>query len=268
MRRETIEWDLALRTLKYLGFEKIDEIGVITLRNPEKANTLSFELLVELEELVRKIAVEREQRVVIIKGEGGNFSSGHDLREILLKHPYEVERLFLKCSDVMRAIREAPQPYIAQVHGVAAAAGAQLVAACDLAVAAKSAKFSLPGVIIGLFCFTPTVFVSRNVPRKKAFELAITGEMISAEEALRIGLVNKVVEDGELERETMNLARKISRSPLTVLESGKRFFYRQLFMEDFQALSYATETIALYSQTKEAIEGISAFLEKREPKWD
>ena len=257
-----------METLRYLDFEKIDKIGVITLKNPEKRNALSFELLAELEELVRKIATEREQRVVIIKGAGECFSSGHDLREILLKHPCEVERLFLKCFDVMRAIREAPQPYIAQVHGVATAAGCQLVAACDLAVAAKSAKFSLPGVNIGLFCFTPTVFVSRNVLRKKAFELAITGEMISAEEAFRIGLVNKVVEDGELEKETMNLARKISRFPLTVLESGKRFFYRQLFMDDFQALSYATETIALYSQTKEAIEGISAFLEKREPKWD
>lgn len=254
--------------MKNLKYEKIDKVGIITLNRPEKMNALSFELLEELEKLIKKISEDRTERVIIIKGAGKNFSSGHDLNEILNKHPKEVEKLFLKCFDVMRAIRDAPQPYIAQVHGIAAAAGCQLVAACDLAVAAKSAKFSTPGVNIGLFCFTPIVFVSRNIPRKKAFEMGITGDFIDAEEALRIGLVNKVVEDEKLEKETLDLAKKISRFSLDVLESGKRFFYRQMFMEDFQALSYATETIALYSSTKDAIEGISAFFEKREPRWD
>ncbi|MCS7122043.1 MAG: enoyl-CoA hydratase-related protein [Archaeoglobaceae archaeon] len=254
--------------MKNLKFEKFDKIGIITLNRPEKMNALSMELLSELETLVRKISEERSEKVIIIKGAGKNFSSGHDLKEILNKPPYEVERLFLKCFDVMRAIRDAPQPYIAQVHGIAAAAGCQLVAACDLAVAARSAKFSTPGVNIGLFCFTPIVFVSRNVSRKKAFEMGITGDLVDAEEALKIGLVNRVVDDEKLEEETMSLAKKIARFSLNVLESGKRFFYKQLPMEDFQALSYATETIALYSSTKDAVEGISAFFEKREPRWN
>lgn len=254
--------------MKNLKYEKSDKVGIITLNRPEKMNALSFELLEELEKLVKKNSENRTEKVVIIKGSGKSFSSGHDLSEILNKHPKDVEKLFLKCFDVMKAIREAPQPYIAQVHGVAAAAGCQLVAACDLAVAARSAKFSTPGVNIGLFCFTPIVFVSRSVPRKKAFEMSITGDFIDAEEALRIGLVNKVVDDEKLEEETLNFARRISRFSLDVLESGKRFFYRQMFMNDFQALSYATETIALYSSTKDAVEGILAFFERREPRWD
>ena len=254
--------------LKNLIYSEDGKIGYITLNRPEKRNALSFELLKELEELIKKISDERRVRVVIIKGAGKVFSSGHDLNEILKKHPLEVERLFKKCYDVMLAIRNAPQPYIAQVHGVATAAGCQLVAACDMAVAAKSAKFSTPGVQIGLFCYTPIVFVSRAVGRKKAFEMGFTGEFISAEEAYRIGLVNKVVPDEKLEEETKKLAEKIARYSLRVLESGKRFFYKQLFMEDFQALAYAVEAISLYSASDDAIEGISAFFEKREPKFE
>jgi len=168
----------------------------------------------------------------------------------------------------MWAIRNAPQPYIAMVHGVAAAAGCQLVAACDLAVAAKSAMFATPGVKIGLFCFTPITFVSRAVGRKKAFEMGFTGEFISAEEAARFGLINKVVEDEKLEEETMKLAESIARYSLRVLESGKKFFYKQLFMEDFHALAYASEAISLHSSSRDAIEGIKAFFEKREPEWE
>jgi enoyl-CoA hydratase/carnithine racemase len=254
--------------MKNLIYEEKDKIGIITLNRPETRNALSQELLAELEELIKRISDERRVRVCIVKGAGRAFSSGHDLKEILNQHPVDVERLFNQCYKVMWEIRNAPQPYIAMVHGAAAAAGCQLVAACDMAVAAKSALFATPGVKIGLFCYTPITFVSRAVGRKKAFEMGFTGEFITADEALQFGLVNKVVDDEKLEEETMKLANKMARYSLNVLESGKRFFYKQLFMEDFQALAYATEAISLYSSTDDAKEGISAFFEKREPKWD
>ncbi len=248
-------------------YSEMNKVGYITLNRPEKRNALSYSLLNEMLGLIREISEERKVRVVVIRGEGKVFSSGHDLNEILNKHPIEVERLFNKCYEVMLAIRNAPQPYIAQVHGVATAAGCQLVAACDMAVASSDALFATPGVQIGLFCYTPIAFVSRCVGRKKAFEMGFTGEYITADEALKYGLVNKVVPKDKLEEETRKLAEKIARFSLNVLESGKRFFYKQIFMEDFQALAYAVETISLYSSADDAIEGISAFFEKREPKW-
>lgn len=253
--------------MKNLTYEEKGRVGIITLNRPETRNALSMELLSELEELINKISEDRDIRVVVITGAGKAFSSGHDLKEILNQHPFDVERLFNKCYRVMWAIRKAPQPYIAMVNGIATAAGCQLVAACDMAVAAKSALFATPGVKIGLFCYTPVTSVSRAVGRKKAFEMGFTGEFITADEALQFGLVNKVVDDEELEEETMKLAEKIAKYSLNVLESGKRFFYNQLFMEDFQALAYATEAISLYSSTDDAKEGISAFFEKREPVW-
>ncbi len=254
--------------MKNLKYDEKGKVGIITLNRPETRNALSMELLKELEDLIKKISVERNVRVVVVRGEGKSFSSGHDLKEILDRHPIEVERLFNQCYRVMFAIREAPQPYIAMVQGVATAAGCQLVAACDMAVAAKSALFATPGVKIGLFCYTPITFVSRAVGRKKAFEMGFTGEFITADEALQFGLVNKVVDDDRLEEETMKLAHSVAKYSLNVLESGKRFFYKQLFMEDFQALAYATEAISLNSSTEDAREGIRAFFEKRESRWD
>jgi len=248
-------------------YEEKEKVGKIILNNPEKVNPLSYETLCDLEKIIKNLAEERKVRVVILTGAGKNFSAGHDLREIYERGPVEVEKLFLQCFKVMHAIRSAPQPFIAMVRGVAYAAGCQLVAACDLAIASENARFATPGVNIGLFCFTPIVFVSRNVSRKKAFELGILGEPLSAEEALRIGLVNKVVRDEELEKETGEFAKKIAEFPLEVLESGKRFFYDQIFMEDFSALSFATEAIALHSASRFAKEGIKAFLEKRKPVW-
>ncbi len=248
-------------------YSEMNKVGYITLNRPEKRNALSYSLLSDMHSLIRDISEERKVRVVVIRAKGKVFSSGHDLNEILNKHPIEVEKLFNKCYEVMLEIRKAPQPYIAQVHGVATAAGCQLVAACDMAVASSDALFATPGVQIGLFCYTPIAFVSRCVGRKKAFEMGFTGEYITADEALKYGLVNKVVPRDRLEEETRKLAEKIARFSLNVLESGKRFFYKQIFMEDFQALAYAVETISLYSSADDAIEGISAFFEKREPKW-
>lgn len=248
-------------------YEATDKIGKIILNNPEKINPLSYETLCKLEQLIIEIARERKVKVVVLTGKGKNFSAGHDLREILEMDGIGVEKLFLQCLKVMQAIRNAPQIFVAMIRGVAYAAGCQLVAACDLAIASENAKFATPGVNIGLFCFTPIVFVSRNVNRKKAFELGIVGDPIDAWEALRIGLVNKVVKDEELEAETQKIAEKIARFPLEVLESGKRFFYSQISMEDFSALNFATEAIALHSTSNFAKEGIKAFLEKRKPNW-
>jgi enoyl-CoA hydratase/carnithine racemase len=254
--------------MENLLYEEKGKIGYITLNRPEKRNALSYDLLDEMHGLVKEISGQRMVRVVVVKGAGKAFSSGHDLKEILNQSPMDVERLFKKCYDVMFAIRNAPQPYIAQVRGIATAAGCQLVAACDMAVASENALFATPGVKIGLFCFTPVTFVSRAVGRKKAFEMGFTGEYITAQEALQFGLVNKVVPEEKLEDETEKLAEKIAGYSLNVLESGKRFFYRQLYMPDFDALAYATEMIALYSSSDEAKEGIRAFFEKREPVWD
>ncbi len=247
-------------------YEREGSIGFITLNRPEKRNALSMSLLDELEKLLEDIKQKRDVKVVILKGSGKIFSSGHDLKEVLAQ-PLEVEKLFRKCYRVMHAIRNLPQTAIAQVHGIAAAAGCQLVAACDLAVAEENTLFALPGVKIGLFCSTPVVFVSRVIGRKRAYEMGITGEFITAQQALEWGLVNRIVPADELERATRELAGKITKYSLTALESGKRMFYRQINMEDFEALDYATEVISLYSSSEDAQEGIRAFLEKREPKW-
>ena len=253
--------------LKWIIYEEADRVGVVTLNNPKRRNALSAELLDELKLLFASIGRERRVRVLVVKGAGPVFSSGHDLNEIVGHDAPEVERLFLSCHEMMRAIRHLPQPVIAQVHGIATAAGCQLVAACDMAVAEEGARFATPGVKIGLYCSTPIVFVSRAVGRKKAFEMGITGEFISAQEALAHGLVNKVVPAEELEDATMELARQVAQYSLAVLESGKRMFYQQIAMEDFQALHYATQVIALNSATYDSQEGIRAFLEKREPVW-
>ncbi|USS41112.1 enoyl-CoA hydratase-related protein [Thermococcus aggregans] len=244
-------------------YEEREEIGIITLNRPEKRNALSKSMLSQLADILHKIADERRVKVAIIKGAGKCFSSGHDLKEVLNSDLHDAEETFENIKRVMIAIREAPQPVIAQVHGYALAAGCQLVAACDLAVASEETKFALSGINVGLFCFTPTVFVSRNISAKRAFEMAFTGEMITAQEALEWGLVNKVVPKEKLEEETMALAKKLARHSLSVLETGKKFFYRQLDLDWENALEYATKTIILWSQTEEVKKGIMAFLEKK-----
>ncbi|RLI84329.1 enoyl-CoA hydratase [Archaeoglobales archaeon] len=258
----------SMKDLSYenIIYEEEGKIGRITLNRPEKRNALSYALLTELKDLLSRIKEERKVKVVIVKGAGKVFSSGHDLKEVL-GDPIDVERLFKRCYEVMHGIRDLPQTVIAQVHGVATAAGCQLVAACDLAVAEEGALFAIPGVKIGLFCSTPVVFVSRAVGRKRAYEMAITGEFITAKQAYEWGLVNRVVPFDDLEQETTEFAEKIASYSLETLESGKRMFYRQINMHDFAALDYATEVISLHSASEDAKEGMTAFLEKREPVW-
>jgi len=252
---------------KNVLFEEREKVGIISLNRPDTRNALSSSLLNELTELLNKIASEKRTHVVIIKGIGRIFSSGHDLKEVFGSSPQEALDLLKTCLLTMRAMREMPQPIIAQVHGVATAAGCQLVAACDLAVAASDAFFGTPGVKIGLFCSTPAVFLSRNIGRKKAMEMLLTGEFLTAQDAMAYGLVNQVVPPGQLEKVTFSLASNIARYSLTAIGIGKKAFYEQINMEDFQALSYASQVIALNSTTADAREGIGAFIEKREPVW-
>jgi enoyl-CoA hydratase/carnithine racemase len=252
---------------KDIQFEIMDGIGFITLNRPEKRNALSLNLMAEMIDLLRSIKNNPEVRAVILKAEGPVFSSGHDLSEMLEGDVVSYRTTFDACTEMMEAIRSLPQPVIAQVQGMATAAGCQLVATCDLAVAAAEARFATPGVRIGLFCHTPQVPLSRAVGRKKALEMLLTGRPISAEEAERNGLVNKVVPQERLAEETLNLARHIIQaSPLT-LALGKQSFYAQIEREEKQAYDYAKEVMALNAMTEDAREGISAFLQKRIPKW-
>jgi enoyl-CoA hydratase/carnithine racemase len=256
-------------SLKYrdIQFALEEGVGFITLNRPEKRNALSQNLMTEMIDLLRSIGRERQIRVVILKAAGPVFSAGHDLSEMLEGDVASYRETFATCTEMMEAIRDLPQPVIAQVQGMATAAGCQLVATCDLAVAAAEARFATPGVRIGLFCHTPQVPLSRAVGRKKALEMLFTGRPISAEEAERKGLINRVVPLERLAEETLNLARHIiEASPLT-LALGKRSFYAQIEREEKQAYDYAKEIMALNALTEDAREGISAFLQKRTPKW-
>jgi enoyl-CoA hydratase/carnithine racemase len=251
-----------------IRFQSEDGIGFITLNRPDKRNALSKNLMAEMIDLLKSMKFDKQLRVVILRAEGSVFSSGHDLSEMLEEGDAVFYReIFDACTEMMEAIRDLPQPVIAQVQGMATAAGCQLVATCDLAVASKEARFATPGVRIGLFCHTPQVPLSRAVPPKKALEMLLTGNPISADEAERFGLVNKVVAADRLAEETLSLARHIAQaSPLT-LALGKKSFYRQIELDEHGAYDYAKEMMALNALTEDAREGISAFLNKRTPQW-
>lgn len=250
-----------------IKFQVEDGIGFITLNRPEKRNALSINLMAEMIDLCHAIKKNPEVRVLIIRAEGPAFSSGHDLSEMLEGDAVSYRSIFDACTEMMEAIRALPQPVIAQVQGMATAAGCQLVATCDLALAEPGARFATPGVRLGLFCHTPQVPLSRAVGRKRALEMLFTGRPISAEEAEHYGLVNKVVPAERLAEETLNLAKHIAQaSPLT-LALGKQSFYSQVELEETRAYSYAKEMMSLNAMTEDAQEGISAFLQKRAPYW-
>ena len=245
----------------------------LTLNRPERRNALSGELIGALQAALDGAAADNATRVIVIAANGPVFSAGHDLKE-MARHRADGDAgraayaaLFTQCSAMMQAIVHNPKPVIAEVQGVATAAGCQLVASCDLAVASTSARFATPGVDIGLFCSTPMVALSRNVGRKAAMEMLLTGEPIDGEHALRIGLINKVVAPEILESEAMMLADKIASKPRRTLKTGKDAFYRQLEMPLDQAYAYASQVMTENMLDGEACEGIGAFLEKREPRW-
>ncbi len=243
-------------------------IATLTLNRPQARNALSMALMGELLAALRSLAEEREIKVVILAGSGPGFCAGHDLKELRSQPKREIyQAVFHRCSELMQAIVALPKPVIAQVHGIATAAGCQLVATCDLAVAAEEARFATPGVNIGLFCSTPMVALSRAVPAKQAMEMLLTGDMIPAARALEIGLINRVVAGAGLSAATFALARQIAgKSPLTV-KIGKQAFYRQAEMGLAQAYDYASEVMTKNMMAADAAEGIDAFLAKRPPVW-
>jgi enoyl-CoA hydratase/carnithine racemase len=247
--------------------EVADQIAVLTLNHPEKRNALSQAMLAQLLECLKSIAVAQSVHVVVLRAAGPAFSAGHDLRELVGGEKAQYQKLFALCTEVMETIRKLPQPVIAQVQGVATAAGCQLAATCDLVVAAEDASFATPGVKIGLFCSTPAVALARAVPPKKAMEMLLTGNLISAREAERIGLVSRIVPLDRLADETINLARQISTASSHTIALGKRTFYEQLHLGRPEAYEVACRAMVENAQAADAEEGIRAFLEKRPPKW-
>jgi enoyl-CoA hydratase/carnithine racemase len=248
-------------------------IAVLTLNRPHARNSLSEGALTALGDALTAIARDRDVRAVVLAANGPAFSAGHDLKELNARRAdADRGRAYFKhimtlCSTVMQQIVMLPQPVIAAVQATATAAGCQLVATCDLAVASRAAKFATPGVNIGLFCSTPMVALSRNVPRKHAMEMLLTGDLISAEEAARIGLVNHVVEPGSERQAALQLAGKITAKSALTLKIGKQAFYRQLEMSLADAYKYASEVMVENMLARDAEEGISAFIEKRQAKW-
>ena len=257
--------EIAPRTVLY-NWAK-DGIAVLTLNNPKRRNVLSSRTLAALEEWLDWIAKDPDARVVVIRSEGPVFSSGHDLNELVNGDAEDYTAVFQACTRVMEAIRLLPKPVIAQVQGLATAAGCQLVATCDIAVAAETASFATPGVQIGLFCTTPGVAVARSVMPKKAMEMLLTGKPISAREALEFGLISRIAPAEELETQVMELARQIASASADTLALGKAAFYQQIEMDRPAAYQFASKVMVDNLQTDDAKEGISAFLEKRQPVW-
>jgi enoyl-CoA hydratase/carnithine racemase len=245
-----------------------DGIVTLTLNRPQQYNAMSSELLAALQSALDTIAQDESIRVVIIAASGKAFSAGHDLKEMRSSDDRAFHQaLFDQCGKVMLSIHQLPQPVIAQVNGIATAAGCQLVANCDLAVAADDARFAVSGINVGLFCSTPAVALSRNLTRKKALQLLLTGDFIDAEQAQQFGLVNEVVAPAELASATHALAAKIAAKSGLSIRIGKDMFYRQLPMELADAYAYASERMACNMDSHDAREGVDAFLQKRAPKW-
>jgi enoyl-CoA hydratase/carnithine racemase len=255
------------QTYEHILFEMDGTIARLTMNRPEKRNALSLAHMQELIHCLKAIGEGKEAQIVILAGNGPAFCAGHDLSEMVGRDPEFYRHLFDVCCELMETVQAIPQPVIAKVHGVATAAGCQLAATCDLVVASENARFATPGVRIGLFCSTPMVALSRSVGQKKAMEMLLTGEFISAEEAVAEGLANRVVPAEELEAETQKLADKIAESSPLVVGVGKQAFYRQIEMPVEQAYAYTKEIMSFNASFADAQEGICAFLEKRKPEW-
>jgi enoyl-CoA hydratase/carnithine racemase len=256
-----------LPATKAIKIEREDAIAIVTMSRPEKRNALSLEMMRELDDALTALGKQNDVRAVILRGEGPAFCAGHDLRELYDRDEDAYRAIFEKCIDLMARIAAVPQPVIAEVARVATAAGCQLVAACDLAVASAEATFATPGVRIGLFCSTPMVALTRAVGRKRAMEMLLTGEAIDAPTALEWGLVNRVVAPDRLHAETVALARKIVSASRGIVGLGKAAFYTQIDLDQPAAYEYAKGVMTENAQRDDAREGIAAFLARREPKW-
>ncbi|MEM7406676.1 MAG: enoyl-CoA hydratase [Pseudomonadota bacterium] len=245
-----------------------DGVRYLTLNRPRQFNPLSENMLTALRTALDEAGDDAHTRVIVVGANGKAFCAGHDLREMRSHHGQDYyETLFQQCSGLMQALVEIPKPVIAAVQGIATAAGCQLVAQCDLAVAAESAQFAVSGVNLGLFCSTPSVALSRNVARKKAFEMLVTGQFISADKALEYGLVNRVAPDDALLAEVKTLTDAITAKPAVAIETGKRMFYQQIERNLEGAYAYAGEVMACNMMAADTVEGVDAFLEKRPPRW-
>lgn len=247
-----------------------DEAGVatLTLNRPAQFNALSEEMLAELQSALNAIAADASVRVVVIAAAGKAFCAGHDLKQMRANHRKEtMQQLFRQCAKVMTTIIAMPQPVIARVHGIATAAGCQLVAMCDLAVAVDTARFAVSGINVGLFCATPSVALGRAMGRKQAMEMLLTGDFIDAAEAQARGLVNRVVAADQLDAEVNKLTDSICAKSAVAVAMGKQMFYRQLEMGFDAAYQLASETMACNMMAGDAAEGIDAFMEKRQPVW-
>ncbi len=250
-----------------ITFSKADDIGILALDTPEKINALSRQKINEIIHVLERVAEDESVKVLILKANGKHFCAGHDLSEMVDHGTKEYKIIFDRCTRMMMMLHEIPQPVICQVQGIATAAGCQLAAWCDLVVAADNARFSTPGVKIGLFCTTPMVAITRAIGRKAAMEMLLTGRDFPASEARELGLVNRVVPLESLDTETMALARQISQASGFALAIGKQGLYAQADMTDAQALHYAKHTIVMNNTSEDAQNGISAFLNKTAPVW-
>ena len=242
-------------------------VGRLVLNRPERRNALSLELMDEVTAALQELSAQEETRVIVVEGAGPAFSAGHDLSEMIDREEAFLRHLFDVCTVMMETIHEVPQPVIAKVHGIATAAGCQLVAACDLAIAADGTRFATPGVKIGLFCSTPMVPVSRAVGRKRAMQMLLTGEPIDATTALEWGLINHVVPTEELEDAVLMLAEAITRSSPHTVAIGKRAFYDQIDRSEPDAYAQTKGVMTENARAHDAQEGMTAFLEKRAPVW-
>lgn len=249
-------------------------VAHLTMNAPERLNALSDEMLEALQITLDQFANDPQIRVITLSGSGKAFCAGHDLRQMTAMRQFEdggaaaFKDLFDRCAAVMARIQSMPQPVIAQVHGIATAAGCQLVATCDMAVAAAGTRFGVNGVNIGLFCSTPMVALSRNIPRKQAFEMLTTGEFIESERAQALGLINRVVPPEMLEQETAALADLVASKLGAAVKIGKKAFYNQIAMNTADAYSYTGDVMVQNMLREDTAEGIDAFLEKRDPNWD
>lgn len=247
--------------------ETTDTVTTITIEQPQTRNALSLPVMQAVIDALEEVAGRTDVHAVVLATAGHVFSSGHNLAEVQAADEQEQQRIFSVCSRMMLLVQQIPQPVIARVQGVATAAGCQLVASCDLAVAAASARFATPGVRIGLFCSTPMVALSRAVPRKQAMRMLLTGEMVPADRALAMGLVSDVVPDEDLVSATDELARTVASASSATVAIGKRAFYDQIDLPIQAAYEQMTQVMVDNSFTPDAREGIGAFLDKREPQW-
>lgn len=256
-----------MKSYEYLQVEADAPTAIVTMNRPDRRNALSLGLMEELIDCFRALAQKPEIRAIILAANGPAFSAGHDLSELIDRQIGDYRRVFDVCADLMMTIQSIPQPVIAEVQGIATAAGCQLVATCDLAIASEQSRFATPGVRIGLFCTTPMVALTRAIGRKRSLEMLLTGTPIDAPTALEWGLVNHVVPAERLREESHALAQRIAEASALTVSVGKQAFYTQIDLEQPKAYAYAKEVMSLNAMAEDAQEGMGAFLEKRTPCW-